>query len=397
MTNDPATSVAVRPRADVLVVDDRQDNLLAFKAALKDPSLNVVTASSGQEALRTLLARPVVAILLDVAMPTMDGFEAAALIRGRRKMRDVPILLITASETDSAQLARGFAAGAADYLVKPISADVLLAKVNAMVDLHQAAENRRLALEAALHADREYIRDLHSATTAHDSLLGDLSFALRMPLTALKLSVQRTLLLTREGSRTYDHLSAANAQTVRMAELLDEAAAIWSARVPGAENANGVFDLEATARQAVEELASRTAAGSLPIVIEVGKNARGGWNQNALRALVRCLIRYSRGTARDVALTLKISTGDDEVELLVRDQCDRLAQPPHPPHSADVHLVGADAYAVLASHAARVLGGRISLGSMERADVIAAARFPLDSAIRPVVRAYPLNRPALPQ
>ncbi len=134
-------------RAKILLVDDRPENLLALEAILSALDQELVRANSGEEALRALLKDEFALILLDARMPGMDGFETAARIKGRNRTKNVPIIFLTAVDTDKNNTFRGYAAGAADYIAKPFDPWVLRAKVQVFVDLWVAG--RRLATQAA--------------------------------------------------------------------------------------------------------------------------------------------------------------------------------------------------------------------------------------------------------
>ena len=134
-------------RARILLVDDRPENLLALEAILGSLNQILVRASSGEEALRALLKDEFALILLDVQMPGMDGFETAAQIKARSRTKDIPIIFLTAVDTDEHNAYRGYAAGGADYITKPFDPWVLRAKVEVFVDLWVAG--RRLATQAS--------------------------------------------------------------------------------------------------------------------------------------------------------------------------------------------------------------------------------------------------------
>ncbi|HSO02028.1 MAG TPA: response regulator, partial [Gaiellaceae bacterium] len=145
-------------RARLLLVDDRPENLLALEAILEPLGQELVRAESGEEALRRLLVDEYAAILLDVQMPGMDGFQTAELIKGRERTRHVPILFLTAISKDAEHVFRGYSSGAVDYLMKPFDPQILRAKVSVFIDLWQKtvelrerdarlAEQERLALE----------------------------------------------------------------------------------------------------------------------------------------------------------------------------------------------------------------------------------------------------------
>ena len=125
------------PDIDILVVDDRNENLLAMEALLEEPGIHVVKAASGQEALRLLLEREFALVLLDVQMPEMDGFETAELIRGSERTKRVPIIFVTAISKDQQHIFKGYEAGAVDYLMKPIEPTILKSKVAVFCQLHR--------------------------------------------------------------------------------------------------------------------------------------------------------------------------------------------------------------------------------------------------------------------
>lgn len=131
---------AAHPKANILVVDDRPDKLLALEAVLSSLGQNLVQVRSGTEALRQLLKTEFAVILLDVSMPGMDGFETAALIRQRPSSEHTPIIFITSIGASENHIARGYSLGAVDYLLTPIVPDVLRAKVMVFVDLHRKTE-----------------------------------------------------------------------------------------------------------------------------------------------------------------------------------------------------------------------------------------------------------------
>jgi CheY-like chemotaxis protein len=136
----------------ILLVDDRPDNLLALEAILGSLGQTLVRASSGEEALKALLADDYAVILLDVQMPGMDGFETAAHIKRRERTRDIPIIFLTAINREPQHAFRGYSTGAVDYLAKPFDPWVLRAKVAVFVDVHR--KNRQLRRQAELLAEQ---------------------------------------------------------------------------------------------------------------------------------------------------------------------------------------------------------------------------------------------------
>lgn len=126
--------------ARILAVDDKPANLLTLTAVLAGLGHEVVTADSGQAALKALLdGSGFAVILLDVQMPDMDGYETALHIKRRARTRNIPIIFLTAMDHDPSHMFRGYAAGAVDYLVKPFDPAIIRAKVEAFVQLHLEA------------------------------------------------------------------------------------------------------------------------------------------------------------------------------------------------------------------------------------------------------------------
>src|SRR6267143_2704916 len=164
---------------NILMVDDSPTNLLALEAILQGPERNLVSASSGDDALRYLLDNEVSVILMDVYMPGLDGLETAELIRGRDRSRNIPIIFLTADSTGGRHLSRGYSLGAVDYIVKPIEPDVLRSKVAVFVELFkktqeiecqaQLLKEKNLELENANLARLKMLIDLgHKLAAEHD-------------------------------------------------------------------------------------------------------------------------------------------------------------------------------------------------------------------------------------
>lgn len=191
---------------DILVVDDRPENLLAMESLLESPDLRVVKALSGREALGLVLKHDIALVLLDVQMPEMDGFETAELMRSRQKTRQIPIIFVTAINKEERHVFRGYESGAVDYLFKPIDPLILKSKVRIFVELHsqkRALEETTAQLEAlnltlgAMVADktRDLQRKAEELERANhrlvefdamkSSFLSSVSHELRTPLTAI--------------------------------------------------------------------------------------------------------------------------------------------------------------------------------------------------------------------
>ncbi|WPU63854.1 hybrid sensor histidine kinase/response regulator [Peredibacter starrii] len=122
-------------KVNILVVDDRPEGVMAVQAVLNSPNYNVVTSSSGNDALKHLLQMEFAVILLDVQMPGMNGFETASIIKTREKSKDIPIIFMSAVSQDEQYVYQGYGVGAIDYLLKPFDPYILRSKVAIFVDI----------------------------------------------------------------------------------------------------------------------------------------------------------------------------------------------------------------------------------------------------------------------
>ena len=153
-----------RAPVNILLVDDRPENLLVLKATLAPLGERLVDVRSGKEALKHLLEEEFAVILLDVMMPDMDGFETARIIREREKSRHTPIIFVTAMLRDDADAFKGYAVGAVDYIMKPFQPEILRSKVSVFVDLFRKGEEiKRQAEVIRQNEQRELLAKLTEA------------------------------------------------------------------------------------------------------------------------------------------------------------------------------------------------------------------------------------------
>jgi PAS domain S-box-containing protein len=178
LASDPA--VAGNPPVNVLLVDDRPENLLALEAVLEPLGENLVLAGSGRDALTQVLTQDFAVILLDVAMPDMDGFEVARRIKGRQGSENTPIIFVTAQNADERLVLQGYAVGAVDYLFKPLTPDVVRSKVTVFCDLYRSREKAKEAAADLVRAQAAATEAEESARKMSDVLerISDAFFAL---------------------------------------------------------------------------------------------------------------------------------------------------------------------------------------------------------------------------
>lgn len=139
----------------ILIVDDKPENILSLKSILSLHSFPADAAGSGEEALKKVLKNNYALIILDVQMPGMDGFEVAEAISGYSKTKDVPIIFLSAVNTDKRFIAKGYSSGGIDYITKPIDPEILLLKVKTFYKLYE--QTRQLnEMQDSLRSEIEF-------------------------------------------------------------------------------------------------------------------------------------------------------------------------------------------------------------------------------------------------
>lgn len=181
---------------NILVVDDREDNLLSIEAILEKDNYNVIKADSGRAALKVLLQRHDFSlILMDVQMPGMNGLETATMIYERDKLKAIPIIFITAYSNEDEYIFKGYQMGGVDYIYKPINPELLRAKVGVFVDLYR--KNHQLI--------------------SHEKKLVAANKSLQKEIQERKLSEEKIKILNQQLLENNQHLKAVNEELDRFA------------------------------------------------------------------------------------------------------------------------------------------------------------------------------------
>ncbi len=168
----------MQSKPEILIVDDREENLVALEVVLQDCGAQLHRAMSGNEALALMLKNDFAMVLLDVQMPGMDGFEVAELMRMHEKTRHLPIVFVTAISTEQQHVFKGYEVGAVDFLFKPIYPQILLSKVNVFLSLwtqqrklaETLAENEKISSKLKRQAEFDSLTGLPNRALFYDRL-----------------------------------------------------------------------------------------------------------------------------------------------------------------------------------------------------------------------------------
>jgi len=170
----------------ILIVDDKPENIFSLRQLLTINGFEVDTALSGEEALKKILKNDYTLIILDVQMPGMDGFEVAETLSGFNKAKDIPIIFLSAVNTEKKFITKGYNSGGMDYVVKPVDVDILLLKIKTFhrlyeqtVELNKVQQNLRDEIE--IRKDAEAKKDEFISIASHE---------LKTPLTSIKAYLQ---------------------------------------------------------------------------------------------------------------------------------------------------------------------------------------------------------------
>jgi two-component system sensor histidine kinase/response regulator len=208
-------------RVKCLLVDDREENLLALSSVLERDDVELLQARSGAEALDLLLSHDIALALLDVQMPDMDGFELAELMRGSARTRHVPIIFVTAGSQDQHRVFKGYETGAVDFLHKPIEPRILKNKVEVFFQLYR--QQQQLARDLSERTETLRLNEMFTAVLGHD---------LRNPLNAILSAAQ---LLEHRSSDDAVRRTAARMMSSarRMSGLIEDMLDLARARLAG--------------------------------------------------------------------------------------------------------------------------------------------------------------------
>jgi signal transduction histidine kinase len=311
---------------DILLVDDEPRNLDALESILEEPAYNLLRAADADQALHTLLEHDVAAIVLDIKMPGMSGFELAQVIKSTKRFRQVPILFLTAYLVDDQDVVAGYGAGAVDYLTKPVNPQILRHKVavfadlfrktRALAELNEKLEERVRERTAELEKSEIALR---SAAAQKDEFLAVLAHELRNPLAPLRTGLD-LLLGAADKPPPPRALAAMNRQLDHMVRLIDDLLDVSRISRGVLELKRERIDLAAVVHAAVEnvepQLAQKRVMTSIDIPRSVVAYADGTRVAQIIGNLLHNSVKFtSPGGRVDVSLAAR----DDNAIVRVAD------------------------------------------------------------------------------
>ncbi|MBL7932258.1 MAG: response regulator [Bacteroidia bacterium] len=316
----------------LLIVDDREDNLMSIEAILGTDVYNFVRANSGRQALKILLNEfDFALILMDVKMPNLNGFETAALIYEREKLRHIPIIFITANNFGEENIFKGYKSGAVDYIYKPINPDLLRAKVGVFVDLYrknhkllmqeQSLKSINKSLEAEIserieseekikelnHQLLQYIERLESANKELDRFAFMASHDLQEPLRKIitfsdRLRTKLGDKLDEESDMCIDRVqNAAERMRLLIKDILE------LSKIVADKNSFVLADINTLVGEVISEMELRIKEKKATILVEKlpNLNVNPGLMRSLFHNLIGNSLKYSR---KDVVPIIRISS-----------------------------------------------------------------------------------------
>ena len=309
MTNTP-------PDVNVLLVDDLQENLVALEALIRQPGRRIHTARSGEQALSLMLEHPFALAILDVQMPSMNGFELAELMRGTERTRSIPIVFVSAGGRELNYAFRGYESGAVDFLYKPLDPHAVRSKVSVFVDLFR----QRQELQEAK-------AQLQRAVSMRDDFMSMIAHELRNPLNSVYLQAQlrrRMLAAPRPPDpQTMLKMVERDERQIRsMVRLLDDMLDVSRARTGKLAIVPAPYDLVASTTAVVDAIQEQAKAGGVTVTLAapdalpmVGDEFR---IEQVVTNLMTNALRYGQG--KPVAVMVGVREMEPEAFVSVRDQ-----------------------------------------------------------------------------
>jgi signal transduction histidine kinase len=322
--------------ANLLIVDDLPENLLALDALLKGPGIRVHQAESAEQALELLLRHEFALAILDVQMPGMDGFQLAELMRGTERTKQIPIVFVSAAGRELNYAFKGYESGAVDFMQKPLDTHAVRSKVSVFVDLYrnrkrlasqlEALERSRREQEVLLTELRSTKAELEGAVRMRDDFMSIVSHELKTPLNTLILEVQlRKLQLGRKHAAAFSeeklrHMVDKDERQIQsLIRLIDDMLDVSRIRTGKLSIRPARVELGKLVASVVDNFAPQMEMSGCTLLFERPDPIVGCWDEfrieQVLANLLTNAMRY--GAGKPVQVT--VSANDARACIEVRD------------------------------------------------------------------------------
>jgi signal transduction histidine kinase len=310
--------------ANLLIVDDLPENLLALDAILRGPGIRVHQAESAEQALELLLQHEFALAILDVQMPGMDGFQLAELMRGTERTKHIPIVFVSAAGRELNYAFKGYESGAVDFMHKPLDTHAVRSKVSVFVDLYrnrkrmahqlEQLEYSRREQEVLLNQLRSTKAELEDAVRMRDDFMSIVSHELKTPLNTLILEVQlRKLQLGRNNFAAFSEdklrqmVDKDERQIQSLIRLIDDMLDVSRIRTGKLSIRPSRLDLGKLAASVVENFAPQMEASGCTLLFQRPEPIVGVWDEfrieQVLANLLTNAMRYGAGKPVQVNVT----------------------------------------------------------------------------------------------
>jgi signal transduction histidine kinase len=270
---------------NILLVDDRPENLITLEGILESPELNIFKAFSGNEALSLMFEIDFALVLLDVQMPVMDGFETAEIMRSSERTRNVPIIFVTAISTERKHIFKGYEKGAVDYLYKPLDLEILKSKIKAYIEFFKHKEE---LIEASAKLEKT-IEELNNArviaedaTKAKSSFLANMSHEIRTPLNGI-IGMAELILMDELPDIQRDRLIDLRNSSETLLEIINEILDISKIEADKLELECVDFSLRAMIEKCVRLLAVKAFDKKIEMVCHIDPDLPDYYTGDSLR------------------------------------------------------------------------------------------------------------------
>jgi signal transduction histidine kinase len=323
--------------ANLLIVDDLSENLLALDALLKAPGIRVHQAESAEQALELLLRHEFALAILDVQMPGMDGFQLAELMRGTERTKQIPIVFVSAAGRELNYAFKGYESGAVDFMQKPLDTHAVRSKVSVFVDLYRnrkslarqldALERSRREQEVLLDELRKTKSELEDAVRMRDDFMSIVSHELKTPLNTLILEVQlRKLQLGRNNLAAFSedklrHMVDKDERQVQsLIRLIDDMLDVSRIRTGKLSIEPTRLDISRLVASVVENFAPQMEASGCALLFQRPEPIEGVWDEFRIEQVLANLLTNAMRYGACKPVQVSVTRQGDAACIEVRDQ-----------------------------------------------------------------------------